>query len=326
MSLPFVSVVIPTYNYGRYVTEAVDSVLAQTRPAGEVIVVDDGSTDDTRERLRPYLNRIRYVYQENRGLPVARNTGIRAARGDLIALLDSDDLWHPRKLELQVPFLIRSPEVGLVAVEAARDLTAGWPEVAGPFPPPARRVTLRDLLIRSRFGPSSVLVRKSCFDAVGLFDPDLRSAEDRDMWVRIAARFAIERVAAPLWWYRLHGGNMSAAAVRMEENEMKVLTRALATLHPEQHGWLLRRKVVGYTVKSAAYRYDMAGQHLPALARVLRSLALWPVPFRADEALTRWERPKMLVLFALRLLRDLAADGVMRPRGFGRAEALARSG
>jgi len=98
MSRPFISVVIPTYNYARYVTQAVDSVLAQTYPAGEIVVVDDGSTDNTRERLQPYWARIHYVYQANQGLSAARNAGIRVARGDVIALLDSDDLWHPRKL------------------------------------------------------------------------------------------------------------------------------------------------------------------------------------------------------------------------------------
>jgi glycosyltransferase involved in cell wall biosynthesis len=302
---PLVSVVIPTYNYGRFVTEAVDSVLAQTRPAEEIIVVDDGSTDDTRERLRPYEGRVRYVYQNNQGLSAARNAGIRAARGDLIALLDSDDLWHPAKLAFQVQAMTRSPELGLVAADAVRDLKQGWPEVGEPGPLPLRAVTLRDLLIRSRFGPSGVLVRKPCFDAVGDFDTALRSAEDRDMWIRIAARFPVAKLEVPLWWYRLHGGNMSAAARRMEENEMRVLRRALDVYEPLRQDGLLRRKVLSYTLRSAAYRYDASGMRLLAISRVLRSVALWPWPFRKDEAFTWCERPKMLTLFALRMLRGL---------------------
>lgn len=304
-----VSVVIPTYNYGRFVTEAVDSVLAQTRPADEVVVIDDGSTDDTRERLRPYGDRIRYVYQNNQGLSAARNTGIRTARGDVIGLLDSDDLWHPEKLAWQVGALAGAPELGLVAADTVRDLKQGWPEVGRAAPLPLRAVTLRDLVIRSRFGPSGVLARRQCFAAVGGFDTTLRSAEDRDMWIRIAAKFPIAKLELPLWYYRLHGGNMSAAARRMEENEMRVLRRALDAHEPLRRDYLLRRKVLGYTLRSAAYRYDASGMRLLAMRRVLQSVAQWPWPFRKDEAFTWCERPKMFTLFALRLLRGLAGAG-----------------
>src|SRR5258708_5856521 len=104
-----VSVIIPSYNCGRYVTEAVDSALAQTHPPAEVIVVDDGSTDDTEERLRPYSGRIRYLRKENGGVATARNRGIHEAVGELIAFLDSDDSWHPRKLEIQIEYLRQNP-------------------------------------------------------------------------------------------------------------------------------------------------------------------------------------------------------------------------
>ena len=107
---PLVSVVIPTFNYGHCVVDAVESALGQTYSPVEVIVVDDGSTDDTRARLEPYRDRINYVHQPNQGLSAARNTGIRAARGPLVALLDSDDAFHPRKLELQVAYLRAHPE------------------------------------------------------------------------------------------------------------------------------------------------------------------------------------------------------------------------
>src|SRR5437867_1708261 len=116
--MPKVSIVIPTYNYGRYVVEAVESVLNQSFQDREVIVVDDGSTDDTRERLERFRGRIRYIYQRNKGLPAARNTGIRAARGAYVAFLDSDDLWLPEKLALQVPILDTRQQVGMVYTDA----------------------------------------------------------------------------------------------------------------------------------------------------------------------------------------------------------------
>jgi len=98
MTSPLVTVVIPTYNYGRYICETVESALGQTYSPVEIIVVDDGSMDDTRERLATYGDRIRYIHQQNRGLSAARNTGIQAARGEFVALLDSDDLWLPDKV------------------------------------------------------------------------------------------------------------------------------------------------------------------------------------------------------------------------------------
>jgi hypothetical protein len=144
-------------------------------------------------------------------------------------------------------------------------------------------------------------VRRSCFEQVGEFDTALRSAEDRDMWIRIAARYPIVKVNLPLWWYREHHGSMSTAAARMEENEMKVLRRALIA---EDMPFWLRRKVISYTLKSAAYRYATSGDRMKAIARVIRSLALWPFPYRRDERVTPFERPKMLSLFLLRTLRS----------------------
>src|SRR5436305_5180727 len=102
-----VSVVIPTYNCGGLVAEAVGSVLAQSRLPAEIIVVDDGSRDDTRERLAPFGDRIRYVCQANQGVSAARNLGVQHARGEVIAFLDADDIWHPRRLELQLQVMLR---------------------------------------------------------------------------------------------------------------------------------------------------------------------------------------------------------------------------
>jgi glycosyltransferase involved in cell wall biosynthesis len=307
MNHPLISVVIPTYNYAHFVTKAVESVLDQTYRHFEIILVDDGSTDDTPERLRPYEDRIRYVYQDNQGLSAARNTGIQTSRGDLVAFLDSDDLWHPRKLEFQVRCLAESPRICLVAADVVKGLQGEWADLESSSLP-TRPVTLREMLIRSRFGPSSVLVRRHCFDIVGLFDTSLRSAEDRDMWIRILSHFPAVKLALPLWWYRQHAGNMSKAASRMEECEMKVLRQALDSIDTVRHDRLLRCKVLGYTSRSAAYRYDMAGMRIRAVHRVLRSLLLWPLPFQPDEAGTRFERPKMLLLFLLRILRDLCPE------------------
>lgn len=115
---PTVSVVIPTYNRAKYVTETIDSVLSQSYTDYEIIVVDDGSTDNTREALAPYMDRIRYIHQQNSGVSAARNRGIKAARGKWIAFLDSDDIWLPEKLAVQIKDISKYPGVCLHTTNA----------------------------------------------------------------------------------------------------------------------------------------------------------------------------------------------------------------
>ncbi len=300
---PLVSVVIPSYNYGRFVTEAVDSVLAQTYPAVEVIVVDDGSTDDTRERLRPYQGRIRYLFQENAGLSAARNTGIRAASGPVVGLLDADDVWHPRKLEVQMRYLASHPDVGLLASAHITGPLAWDGAIDLDQEPKVERIRLEDLVVRTSFSPSSVLLRQECLQSVGLFDTALRSVEDRDMWLRVAARFAVVKLLVPLCWYRLHGGNMSSAAARMEENELRVLHKAFTQIEALRRCFLLRWKAYSYALCCSAYVHRAAGMHGKALDRLLRSLLTWPLPYRAEEVSTRFPRAKALVKIMSALVR-----------------------
>ena len=111
-----ISVVIPAYNHGRFLREAIDSVLAQTYAPLEIIVVDDGSTDDTEQIVRSYGDRVRYIRQQNAGVGAARNNGIANARGEYVAFLDSDDLWLPEKLAVQVEYMRRHPECAACAV------------------------------------------------------------------------------------------------------------------------------------------------------------------------------------------------------------------
>jgi glycosyltransferase involved in cell wall biosynthesis len=303
MSLPFVSVVIPTYNYGRFVTDAVESVLAQTYRDFEIIVVDDGSSDDTQTKLEAYLDRIISIRQENQGCSAARNAGIKAAKGDWVAFMDADDLWHPRKLEIQMAYLARHPDVSMVASDHSQGFHLGWLEIPSDSEVPAERIGLEDIAVRSRFGPSGVIVRKECFDKVGVFDPDLRSVEDREMWMRIACHYHIENLKLPLWWYRIHGASMCYVVSRMISFERKVLERTFA-MHPLlKKKWRTRLKAFSYYHRSAAYMYSTAGMHIQALAQVLWSLAVWPLPYPKRDSLTPMERPKMLIVMLLRMLR-----------------------
>ncbi len=303
---PLVTVVIPTYNYGAYVGQAIDSVLAQTYPAVEVVVVDDGSTDDTPARLAAYGGRIRVVRQENRGLSAARNAGIAAATGEYVALLDSDDAFHPRKLELQMRHLAANPAVGLTGTRHFSDPARMWPAVEGD--PAARPVTLDELVLRAPFSPSSAVFRASCAAAVGGFDVTLRSVEDRDFWVRVAANAPVAVVAAELTYYRVTPGGMSQNPDRMEHFERVVLDKAFAT--PALAGRrAFRRKALGLASYASAYVFLAAGRPAGGLRRAVASFAWWPLPYAAADV--------RVPLGRLRLLAACAAKALTR-RGAGR--------
>jgi PAS domain S-box-containing protein len=302
-SRPVVSVVIPTYNYARFVTAAVESALAQSSVAHEIIVIDDGSTDKTRQVLVPYLDRIRYLYQSNQGLSAARNAGIRAAQGDYIALLDADDLWHPAKLEAQMRYLADHPDVGLLACDRVTAEPPPWPAVDRAPSLSARDITLEDLVLASRFGPSSAVIARRCFERVGYFDPALRSVEDREMWLRIASEYPIRKLSLPLWWYRIHPANMSAVAPVMERLESRVLREAF-TSNPHLRGrFLLRQKALSRAAFASALRYSQCRQHGKAVARLLESMARWPTQLRGEERSTAWVRWRHLGVVLLRMLR-----------------------
>jgi Glycosyltransferases involved in cell wall biogenesis len=285
-----VSVVIPTYNYGHFVCDAVDSALRQTYPNVEVIVVDDGSTDDTAHRLAKYSGRIHYVHQANSGLSAARNTGIRAAEGEWIALLDSDDVWHADKTSVQLEAARNVGDPALVGSTPSAELPKALDRPAG-----TRVLSVRDFLMSSRTGPSGTLIRRACFERVGLFDETLTSVEDRDMWLRVAARYQSVQVLSPCWWYRPHQGQMSRKAARMLANYEKVLTKFFLA-HPEfapleRLGW-------SYLYLDGAWAFLEEGEHRTARRLLLKSFQLWPSPLR-DEGLRRWPRARTLARLAL---------------------------
>lgn len=223
---PLVSVVIPTYNRARYIGETVESVLAQTYDNIEIIVVDDGSTDDTRRVLKPYQEHIIYIYQENQGPSVARNTGIMKSTGPYIAFLDSDDLWMPEKLEIQVAYLNEHPEVGLVHCDFLLQVEnpngpvlKKWP-YANNWP---SGYVLPFMFVQSMIGTSSVVTRRECFDVAGLFDPRFFGPEDYHLWLRIARHYPITYLDKPLSIYRHHGENLTTNRVGLKREILSVV-------------------------------------------------------------------------------------------------------
>ena len=232
-----VSVIIPTYNRAAMVRRAIDSALAQSYAAIEVIVVDDGSTDQTPQIVAAVSDpRVRYLRRdENRGAQVARNAGIAAATGQYLAFLDSDDEWHQEKIARQAALLDRSPDdVGLVYCGIRRIDQDGRP--THDHKPRHRGNVFEDLLLHNVIGGMSVaLIRASVFHTIGPFDERLRARQDLDMWLRIARHYRVDYVPEKLVTYHVHRG-------RTSENKSSRLQGTLALMAKLRHDLAVRPK------------------------------------------------------------------------------------
>jgi glycosyltransferase involved in cell wall biosynthesis len=246
-SEPLVSVVIPTFNYAHFVGEAVRSVLSQTYAPVEIIVVDDGSTDNTRETIAHFGERVRYVYQENRGLPGARNAGIREARGEFVAFLDSDDFWtSDAKLALQMAVFAERPALALVHCAANIWLTETDELLPENLCSGKAQGNCYEHLFRvNELNSSTVVARKSCLEAVGGFDESFRSCEDWDLWLRLARRYEFGHVPQHLVTYRIHGRSMARNRLRMCETRFRLIEKAVQA-DPTLHARLGKRVVAKY--------------------------------------------------------------------------------
>lgn len=217
-----VSVVIPAHNDGRHLRECLDSVFAQDVPV-EVIVVDDGSEDDTAEILATYGERVKVLRQDNAGAGAARNAGMDAASGEFIAFLDADDVWLPGKLRQQLAVLQQRPRVGFVFT--------GWrclyPDGNTSDVHAMGSLIYSDLLMDCRILTSTVVMRRSVVDAIGRFATDLRRGQDYNYWIRASVTTEIVGISSPLAIYRVNG----AAQIRKTAGvnwEREVIARALA--------------------------------------------------------------------------------------------------
>ncbi len=215
--MPRVSVVMPAYNAGQFIAEAIESVLAQTFGDFELIVVDDGAIDDTCNVVARFSDaRVRYFYQENRERSAARNAGIRAARGEYVAFLDADDTWLPEKLARQVAHMDEHPEVGLVYC-AAYKVRGG--RVSSQMKARFRGNVVRPLLTVDNIiagSASAVMVRRDVLDCVGGFDEGRIIFEDWDLWLRIAMHYTVDFVSEALACVRVHSGSTQARAELMK--------------------------------------------------------------------------------------------------------------
>jgi glycosyltransferase involved in cell wall biosynthesis len=250
---PLVSVVIPTYNHGALVPEAVESALAQSWRNLEVVVVDDGSADDTPARLARFGNLITMIRQEHRGPAVARNAGIRASRGAWIAFLDSDDLWMPEKIARCMAALerARDADVAYTAVQI-HELDTGRKY---PLPQYTASGNLsRDLFLECKgVNTSTLLVSRAALEKVGLFDEEFFRAQDWDLMLRLAEQYDYVYVPEMLTERRLHGGSLSVTHQELyAKYNLLVIQKALAR-RP-----ILYSSLASDSLSRAHFRFGMA--------------------------------------------------------------------
>jgi len=249
--MPKVSVIIPTYNCAQYICDAVDSVLAQTYRDFELIVVDDGSTDNTRELLLGYGDQLQYIYQENKDITGARNTGIENSDGQYLAFLDADDMWLPNKLDRQVRLLDDAPEVGLVYcwhyyIDAEGDKCKFQNNTIGRSFESGSR--LYDKLIERNVisgGGSTPIIRQECLEKSGMFDESLPYSGDWDLWLRISMDYIIAYIPEPLGCYRVldqeHQYKEKFVQYAVGKGLIKVIEKASRLL--EEKGYKGHRKL-----------------------------------------------------------------------------------
>ena len=206
-----VSAVITAYNSEAFVAEAILSVLNQTRPVDEIVVVDDGSTDRTREMVEQFSARgVKYIYQENKGPSAARNHGVRRTTGELLAFLDADDIWLENKNQVQVDYLSTHSQIGMVSgFQWRRVVSQNHRQLNGQVPKDFATLR-REILIRNLFGnPSMVMLRRTVLEDVGLWNENNRYGRDWELWIRVISCHQAVILPTPVIEYRKHPANLS---------------------------------------------------------------------------------------------------------------------
>jgi len=271
-----VSVVIPAYNAEPYLEDCLRSVLSQTHPVEEVLVVDDGSTDGTKRIVESFGSPVRLLEQKQGGPARARNLAVSQARGEWIAFLDADDMWVPEKVQKQLDALAANPDAvfcytGLLALKLDGSRV--------PVPPPAlAHVDAMLSLTNVGIPPSAVMLRRETLLQVGGFNEIQRGCEDWDLWFRLRKLGTFCEVPEALTVYRESLGGLSSNAEHMYQDFLRMLDRVLLA---DKHGWkrsLWRRRIMSYQQYKAAMTARHAGQTAVERKFLAASLQTWPSP------------------------------------------------
>ncbi len=290
-----VDVIIPAFNAAHYLPAAIESVLSQTFDDWQILLVDDGSTDNTAEVVAPFLKRlgskIKYIKQNNRGLPAARNTAIKASTAEFLALLDADDVWLPCRLSESLKAFADRPQAGLayglvtyidLRGRPGRTFEGNRRYAEGHIAP---QIYMRKVDLPC----PTITFRRKCVDEVGLFDETMRATEDRDLWLRIALRYEVALVPKVIAHYRVSPASMSADPNRMLKAQLQFIKKHYGA---PGCGILARQISRARAYKQRAEALKGQNQPWAALVSSLRAVALYPLdmdnPRTAGSLLLNW--------------------------------------
>lgn len=281
--MPTFDIIIPAYNAAHYLPTAIESVVAQTFEDWRILLVDDGSTDNTSEIASSFVQqlgpKLQYIRQENRGLPGARNTAIRHSSAELLALLDADDIWLPCRLSESLKCFRDRPQVGLAYGFIQRIDPQG--AVIDTFAERQQhgegRIAPYIYMRRIDLPCPTITFRKKCVDEVGLFDESLRATEDRDLWLRIALRYEVALVPHIIALYRTSPASMTTDPDRMLTAQLQFIQKHFGA---PGCGRLARRFALARIYKQRAEALGIRRQRWPALKSALQALAFYPFDLR----------------------------------------------
>lgn len=286
--MPLVSVIIPAYNSEKYIGAAIDSVLAQTYKNYEIIVVDDGSTDNTSEVVNKYIipqtidrrqPTVKYIYQQNKGPSAARNKGIKESNGEYIAFLDSDDMWLPEKLNRQMEFFASSDGYGLIFIGHYLINEMGSCVTTHKIDHPETITGVKSFLFGNpHLGTSTIVIPKKCFDEVGLFDETLMAAEDIDMWIRISRKYKVGCINEPLVRIRFRERSQSTRKDFAHNGRLRLYKKIFN--YPElKNKRILKLKANSYMFFSIAKTFCENDDTLGARKMMIKSFLNFPFHF-----------------------------------------------
>jgi glycosyltransferase involved in cell wall biosynthesis len=269
-----IAVIIPAYNHARFLGRCLQSVLAQTRPTDCIVVVDDGSTDGTRDVVASFGNRITYVHQVNSGVSAARNSGIAIAATDYVAFLDADDAWHPTKLERQIAVAEKTGAGFVYSGARIVDADERWIRDA---PPEFRGKVFRDLLF-GNFIPgsgSNPLVERRLFEVVGAFDIELSTSADWDMWLRLSTTTLVEHTASVEVIYTLSPAGMHGRLESAVHDSDRIIGKMASYDTSETEPRLFRRAIARRHRILAGHAFQQQ-RFMMAMQRMANAIALNP--------------------------------------------------